>query len=81
MTIAMTWNSKNKKLEDKKRWNSKNQKFEDNKNVEKFLLEIDKVCKKHKMSISHEDLQGAFIIMPYHKENIKWLMNASVEDL
>lgn len=42
-----------------------------------FLNDINDVCKKHNMSISHEDGHGSFIITKYNKSNIDWLFCAS----
>ncbi|MEE1301719.1 MAG: hypothetical protein UHD64_02960 [Bacteroidales bacterium] len=42
----------------------------------RFLEDIDMVCKKHNLSISHEDYMGAFLIEEYSEENIHWLFNA-----
>lgn len=47
--------------------------------TEKFLQDIDLVCMKHNLSISHEDSQGAFIIEGYNKYNIEWLFNADIK--
>lgn len=52
-------------------------KIEDKK-VDKFLDEIIEVCKKHNMSISHEDFQGSFLIENFDKDNINWLYNAAI---
>ena len=41
-----------------------------------FLLEIEKVCKKHGFSISHEDVEGGFIIQEYKDSNMEWLKSA-----
>jgi len=51
----------------------------DDKKVEEFLKEIEEVCKKHNMSISHEDHQGAFIIEEFKDKNIKQLKGAEVQ--
>lgn len=40
-----------------------------------FLNEIDNICKKYNLSISHEDGHGAFIIERYDNYNIRWLKN------
>ena len=45
--------------------------------MENFLMDIEKVCKKHGLSISHEDYHGAFFIEEYNEENISWLFDAS----
>lgn len=42
-----------------------------------FLEEIEDVCKKYNLSISHEDYNGAFFIEEYCEENIEWLFMAS----
>lgn len=43
-----------------------------------FIDEIDEICKKYNVSISHEDGHGAFMIDTYDERNIKWLKNASL---
>lgn len=59
------------KKQDIDRWNTRRK-------VEKFLDEIEKICKNHNMSIAHEDSHGAFIVENYDEENIKWLQSASI---
>lgn len=46
------------------------------KEMEDFLNDIKMICKKHNLSISHEDYHGAFLIEEYDEDNIKWLFNA-----
>lgn len=46
------------------------------KNTSDFLNEIEKICKKYDLSISHEDSHGAFIIEDYDDYNIEWLKDA-----
>lgn len=46
------------------------------KEMEDFLNDIESVCKKHGLSISHEDYHGAFLIEKYSEENIEWLLGA-----
>jgi hypothetical protein len=41
-----------------------------------FMNEITGVCKKHGLSIAHQDHQGAFIVENYSKTNIEWLQSA-----
>jgi hypothetical protein len=41
-----------------------------------FIKDIEEVCKKHNLSISHEDGHGSFIIEEYKESNIKWLSQA-----
>ena len=45
-------------------------------NHDAFLDEIEAVCKKHGLSISHQDFQGAFIIEPFDPRNMEWLRQA-----
>jgi predicted SAM-dependent methyltransferase len=46
--------------------------------IQNFFKDIDELCKKYNLSISHEDVHGAFIISAYEKENISWLRNATL---
>lgn len=46
--------------------------------VQSFLDELDELCRKYNMSISHEDSQGGFIIEEYNPDNIDWLREAKV---
>jgi len=41
-----------------------------------FLDEIAEVCKKHGLTLAHEDSQGSFIVEPYDPETIKWMFQA-----
>jgi hypothetical protein len=41
-----------------------------------FIKDIEEVCKKLNLSISHEDGHGSFIIEEYKESNIKWLSQA-----
>lgn len=45
-----------------------------------FYNDIDEVCKKHNLSISHEDEYGAFEIEKYDEQNIRWLKSAALKD-
>jgi len=49
------------------RWSEKHSKRMDSPRVDDFLDEINEVCKKHRLSISHEDGHGAFVIEAYDK--------------
>lgn len=44
--------------------------------VAAFLAEVLAICDKHKLSISHEDKQGAFEIVPINFEDRDWLSAA-----
>mgnify|MGYP003590568770 CR=1 FL=1 len=41
-----------------------------------FLDELLQVCKKHGLSLGHEDTQGSFLIHPYNKHDADWLTDA-----
>ena len=45
--------------------------------MEAFLCEIAEVCKKHGLSIGHEDRHGLFEVEPYDEGNVEWLLQAS----
>lgn len=62
-----------------KRWNVCAGKNVENPRVDAFLREIVDVCKRHKMSLAHEDTQGAFIIHGLRELNLEWLLNATDE--
>ena len=53
------------------RW--QNVEFGSNAKIDAFLSEIIEVCKKHDLSISHEDYNGAFEIELFSQDNIDWL--------
>lgn len=38
-----------------------------------FIEDIIAVCKKHKLSISHEDVGGAFVIHKFNDYDVEWL--------
>jgi hypothetical protein len=44
--------------------------------VDKFLEEVLLVCRKHGMTISHEDHGGAFKVEGPSEFNLDWLWNA-----
>lgn len=60
-----------------KRWNRSTKTFEENRKIDEFLAEVIEVCKKHGMSISHEDGHGSFIIENYYESNIDWMKEAT----
>ena len=64
-----------------KRWSRKrSEDVESPSKVEAFLDEIESVCRKHGLSISHEDGQGAFEVDGFSDENIKWLRDAAITE-
>jgi hypothetical protein len=48
--------------------------------VDAFMHELVELCKKHNLSIGHEDHHGGFLIHPYNEYNIDWLKNAVFEE-
>lgn len=46
--------------------------------IYEFLEDIEKVCKEHGFSISHEDSQGSFEIVYFNKEDMNWLRAAEI---
>ena len=61
----------------KERWDDKTSRIITSDAIDKFVREIELVCKKHGLSISHQDGHGAFIIEDFYPDNISWLKNAS----
>lgn len=45
--------------------------------IDAFLQDIARVCRKHSMSISHEDSHGSFEIMMFNQKTMDWLNDAS----
>lgn len=52
--------------------------FTENVAVDRFIEEIIEVCKRHNLSISHEDGHGAFLIEEQDEHNFGWLRNAHI---
>jgi hypothetical protein len=46
-------------------------------NGRKFLAEVEKLCRKYNISISHEDQHGAFLLEEFSELNMSWLKEAS----
>jgi len=46
--------------------------------VEAFLTDIFAVCRKHQLSIAHEDGHGAFLIEEFKEYNLEWLDEAAL---
>ena len=43
----------------------------------RFLRDLAKVCRKHNLSLSHEDGHGAFIVTNYRTLYENWLLDAA----
>lgn len=41
-----------------------------------FLIDIEKVCRKHNLTLAHEDSHGAFLVCGFDAGNIEWLRAA-----
>jgi len=52
---------------------------EERPDVDAMLEEVIAVCRKHGMSIAHEDCEGAFVIEREDEGNFAWLRCASVK--
>ena len=61
---------------DHERFNTETRKYENNKEVSAFFKDILKVIDKHKLTIVHEDVHGAFEVVPANKADVTWLLNA-----
>ena len=48
----------------------------ENLKIDAFLAEIEEVCKRHGLSIGHEDGHGAFEIHDYESVETGWLESA-----
>ena len=61
----------------RERWNGDRGGNEQMPNVDAFLEEVIEVCKKHRMSIAHEDTHGGFVVRPYTEWITGWFLEAS----
>ena len=57
----------------RKRWDTTRRVQTRNDRVDAFLADIVKVCRQHRLSISHEDWHGAFQITKLSEHNLEWL--------
>lgn len=65
-------------MDNDKVWNLKTEEHEDMaQEMLNFLSDIESVCRKYNLSISHEDGHGSFIIEEYNESNLRWLANAN----
>lgn len=64
-----------------KRWSDADAELKEIPEIDAFLAEIDVVCRRHKLCISHEDHHGKFEIVNYDHEVAAWLAGASDERL
>ena len=59
-----------------RRWNRVTKQYGENLTVDAFLADIVEVCRRHRLSLAHEDREGAFIVEPLCPENIDWVFHA-----
>jgi hypothetical protein len=59
-----------------KRWKLRDNIYVVNPAIDEFIAEIEAVCRKYNLSISHEDMHGAFIVEKLAERNIEWLKDA-----
>ena len=62
----------------KKYWTTPANERQEHPKVDAFIAEIAEVCRRHGLSISHEDGHGSFVIEPFDEYNVEWLSEASV---
>lgn len=65
-----------------KRWDSQAHERIDNPRVDAFLEDVIAVCRKHSLSIGHEDGHGSFLVHMdegAHEYNFGWLREAGIE--
>lgn len=67
--------------EAEKRWDISSGKFVNCARAEKFMEDFSVLCKVHRISISHEDPQGGFILTGFDDGLLEWMNSASIEGL
>lgn len=60
-----------------KRWKRAQDAYGEAPDVDAFLAEIEAVCRKHNLSLGHEDEYGSFVVEEFSEQNVKWLNDAS----
>jgi hypothetical protein len=60
-----------------KRWNTNMNQRDESPEVDAFLAEVIEVCRKHGLSISHEDTGGAFAVREFNERDNEWLFSAN----
>lgn len=61
------------------RYDVNEKEFVANPKVDAFFKDILQVINKHKLTISHEDVHGAFVVVPANKPDVNWLINSTVD--
>lgn len=58
------------------RWSKTQGEFLEIPRIDAFLEDVIAVCKKHGLSIEHEDNHGSFIVTEYYEPSSDWLREA-----
>jgi hypothetical protein len=61
----------------KERWIQRRADFGESPAIDAFLADVIEVCKRHGLSIGHEDQHGGFVVSEYDEGCSEWLRNAS----
>lgn len=49
-------------------------------NIDCFFIELERLCKKYNISITHEDYHGAFILEEFDSEKMEYIKLAQVKE-
>jgi hypothetical protein len=60
-----------------KRWDVVKNENVENPKIDAFLDEVIAVCRKHGLSITHEDGHGSFEVSPFKEDYAEWLLCAN----
>lgn len=59
-------------------WSSRlKEKIEAPSEIVDFLVEYEELCRKHNISLAHEDTGGGFLLEKYSDHNLKWVKEAA----
>ena len=61
-----------------KRWDCNRNENAEDAAVDAFLIELVEVCRRHRMTLGHEDDHGAFEVRSFDEANIKWMLDAQI---
>lgn len=45
--------------------------------IDEFINDVLHVCRKHGLSIEHEDMNGGFLVTAYNDDAARWLLDAA----
>ena len=49
--------------------------------ADRFLSDLEWLCRQHGLSLAHQDGQGAFIVTEYREPLLRWLKAAQVQSV